>query len=404
MPLLNKKLFVADAMLLLLSLGYGLVASLLSVYLDSIGVSLANIGIIFSLGIIIGGLIRIPFGTLIDNVGRKRFILFSMLGYPIFSFGLFFASNMYHFVGLNVLLEISAAIFWVAFSAYYLDSMDKGSEGTEMAVRNTVSFGVGAITPLLAGLIVDILNFRYLFLIGGVIGLFAIPIALLLKDNKHNITQKSMTSEYETLLNKKGIHTILILVIALNAVIALWYIYMPIYLHDLGFSLGMIGAIIAAFNGVSALIQIPLGKLIDNLPARYLIVPGFFIAWIFGLFFLATKRVFVMALSRVALEVGTDMCYWPGIAALSRMTSRLNHGGAWALLQAVNALSFGIIAVVGGYMAELHGIQSVLAFTSWLSLFIGLAFVPSAVLSRRGFVNRHRHFFMQRMGHKNRSR
>ena len=280
---IRRDLVIVNVLLINIVLGAGLTTSLLSVYLDKMGISLTNVGIIFAFGAIIAGFLRLPIGCAVDCFGKKGFVILGAVGYPLFAIGVALARTVPQFIGLDIMIEIFAAIFWTAFSAHYFDLLSKGNEGIEIAQKNMFHYGAASMAPFLAGLIADRLGFANLFYISALIAAIGIPIAVL-SIKEHNkcktcFSFKSLEQEYKDVFKIKGFKTILFVLLVNNITWSFWAIYMPIYLVNHGFNFSEIGLIITGIWVSTMLIQIPIGKAIDKFPAKWILIPGF--GWYF---------------------------------------------------------------------------------------------------------------------------
>ena len=400
---MKKELLLANILLLNIVLGVSLVTSLLSVYLNQIGISLANIGFIFAFGAILAGFLRLPIGACVDYLGRRNFIILGALGYPIFAIGIALSKTTLHFIGFDIVLELFGAIFWTAFSAHYFDILSKGKEGVEMANRTAMQYTAVAAAPFLAGLIADRLGFTNLFYIGALISAVGVPIAAAtIKDHSKNkglICLTDFGKEYKQIMKIKGLKTLFAVLFMNNFTWTFWAIYMPIFLDQKGFSFTQIGLILSATLGAGALIQYPLGKAIDKLPAKYILIPGFGLIFLGSLVFFSLSNYFSYLAGRVVAGLGWDLSYWPAYGVFARITPKKEYGGAWAVLMAGMAWAYGIAALVGGFLTENYGIEKVLYISGVLALLTGLALISSKVLSQKGRKHLKSHQIMNHRGH-----
>ncbi|MFH0868917.1 MAG: MFS transporter [archaeon] len=376
----------ADSILFLNTLGYSLTTALLSVYLSGRGISLANIGVIFSVGIIIAGLFRVPIGILVDCMGRKKFMILGSIGYPLFAVGLIFANKVPHFTFLNIFVELFGAVFWTAFSAHFFDIMSSGKEGAALGVRNLVVYSASIAAPLLAGVIATNFGFTSVFAIGAAISASAILIALGVKDHNHKkqLCYNVMHTEYSEIFKIKGLPLIAAIIFVGDFIFVFWSIFMPIWLLQAGVSLEAIGFILTTNLIVGALLQIPLGKAIDKLPVRYILIPGFLLFWLGGILFFAFRNYTSYIFGRILVGSGSDASYWPAVGMLAKLTPRVNNGGVVALIFGLSVALKGAGVLIGGVLTERFGIQNVLVAVSFIALGTAIAILPFAILKKKG--------------------
>ncbi|MBI2040562.1 MAG: MFS transporter [DPANN group archaeon] len=385
---MKKQFALAYLINFVIVLGMGFVTSLLSVYLASQNISLTNIGFIFAFGAIAAGFLRIPIGACVDYFGRRKFIIAGSIGFVVYGVGIAFATTVPDFIALNLLFEIVAAVFWTAFTAFYMDILEKGLEGKQLAIRNTFGYVATAASPVIAGLIASAVGFKSLFLAGAAVAAVAIPAALAIsmKTNSKNICF-DIKQEYSDVTNVRGFNIVLITLIAHTLVWTFWSIYMPIYLKENGVSLASIGLILTSIWGIGAVLQIPLGKLIDKYPARWILVPGFFLVWVGGLLFFQFQNFLNYLVSRVIMGLGFDLAYWPAIGVFARHTPKKINGAGWAALMAGVNIVYGLAALAGGFLTDNFGIDLVLYASSFLAIIIGILLIPNKTFSESGLAH-----------------
>jgi MFS family permease len=380
-----------------------LVSSFLPIYLANLEISLMNIGFIFAFGAMIAGVLRFPIGTITDKVGRRPLMLIGAIGYPIFAIGTLLSRNTAHFVSIKLLIELFGALFWTAFWAYIYDILRKGHEGRQLAYTKILAIGVsGALAPFIGGFIIAYYGFTSLFYLAAAVGVVNIFfIATLIRDYLPPIKEsakhleKDIVKEYRDIINIKKFRIYLAIGVLHNIIWATWYVYMPIYLSDMGISIQQIGIMISLLYISYIITTYPLGKLIDKFPSKYLIIPGFFLMWFGGYMFFMFKDFARLTLSRMAIAVGFDATWEPMIARLSHITSEREHGGTVGLFRAGNAIAIGLSTVVVGYFAGIYGIKAVLWGVSTFSLIIGiiLVFINTGLMGK-GRAKLHKHHVM----------
>ena len=377
----------ADLLVFLVLLGWGLTTSLLSIYLNNLGISLANIGLIFGVGMIISGIVRIPMGTVVDKLGKKKFLLFGAIGFPIFAAGIALSTSIGHFIFLQLLIGFFSAVFWIAFGAYFFDIMSRGREGVQLGARNTVIYATAAFAPILAGIIAGNFGFTVLFFIAAFIGVAGIAAAVTIKEKSRSIAQirfKDIREEYKDIFKIRGYKTILFGISVVSLIMALWLIFLPIWLQDQGLGLEAIGTILTVNLLIGAILQVPLGKLIDKYPARMIIVPGFFFMWLGGILFFTFQNFFSFIVNRAFFGLANDAAHWPHVGMLAKITPKKEHGVAVAGISAAARFAHGGAALGGGILAATYGIEALLFGSAFLALATGLILTYSKTLMRKG--------------------
>jgi len=372
----NKGLLPLYVVSFIVSFGLTLALSFLPIYLSQIGISLVEIGVVFALASIIAGIVRFPIGALVESKGRKPLILFGAIGYPIFAIGLIMAKTTGDFILVKIFLEIFAAIFWTALLAYMYDVIRTKRAGRQIAIRN-ISGGIGVmLAPVTAGFIIVKYGFPTLFVISGAVSFIALLVALFFiketSTGSSSYTFSSMKEEYSHILHIKKYRYYLWIGLLHNIIWVVWYVYMPIYLKDIGMSTEVIGLLLSFNMMIFIATSYPIGRMIDKFPTKYLIIPGFFLAWAAGYWFLATRDYIQLAVSRSLIGVGMVATWEPMIARISSLTPKREHGFSVALFRALNSLLIGSTTIGAGWLASLYGISFVLKAVSILAFGIGV--------------------------------
>lgn len=381
------------------ALAFTLVSSFLPIYLDLQGISLINIGLVFAFGAMIAGILRFPVGTITDRVGRKPLMLIGAIGYPLFAIGVILSHNTAQFVSVKLLIEIFGALFWTAFWAYIYDTLRRGHEGRDISYAKIILGGGSALAPFIGGLIIAYYGFTHLFYLAAAVGLVNILFVWLILREREKSTheaisklEKDMIKEYKHIINIRKFRTYLMIGVLHNIVWVIWWVYMPIYLKNIGFGFQQIGIMLSGVHILYILSMYPIGKAIDKFPSKYLIIPGFLIVWASGYLFLIAKDFIGYAASRWVMSIGYEMEWDPLIARLSHLTPRKEHGGTIGLFRAGTAVAAGITTIGAGYLSEIYGIKTVLFGASSFAFVVAmmLIFVKTG-LRKRGRHLAHKH-------------
>jgi len=386
MKLFNDGYLKANAILFLVTMGFGLTSALLSIYLSEQGISLANIGLIFAVGLLVAGFLRVPLGVLSDCIGRKWLMIFGLLAYPLFSIGIIYSTLVAHYILLDLMLEIMGAIFWTGHSAYLFDAFAKGREGAGLSGRNVVSYLTGAVAPILAGVIATSVGFSKLFMISATISSLAILVALTVKDHnaKKRLCMPVMRQEFRALNRIKHFGWIVFIIAMVDFIMVFWAIFMPIWLLQQGIGLKAIGAILSANIFVGALIQVPLGKAIDKYHVKWIIIPGFLFMWVGSILFFTFQNYLSYAVNRIILGISSDAASWPAVGLLAKFTPTAEHGAATALAFGLATVGRGLASLIGGQLTSAFGIPLVLMGAGFLALFAALALMASGKGKKKG--------------------
>ncbi|MEB0208063.1 MFS transporter [Pseudomonas sp. CCC3.1] len=117
-------------------------------------------------------------GTLADRYGRKRMFIFGVAGFVLASLALGLAPTIVWFDGLRAVQGVAAAAALAGGSAALANTFEGRSRTRAFSLLGT-SFGVGlALGPILAGVLIEHIGWRAVFVSGALIGGLALLMAI----------------------------------------------------------------------------------------------------------------------------------------------------------------------------------------------------------------------------------
>jgi MFS family permease len=239
----NNRLFMLGNFLFALS--YGLWMNLRQLHLLDLGATPAEIGSVFALIALAGGLLPVPAGVLADRIGPKRVILASWL---LAFAGTFIAAlaQTWSFAGAGyVVFMLCIAANPATVSYVLLNTTDHDREGSAEGVMATAfaSWPAAMIfAPALGGLIADWLNIQANLWIGAA-GLLLAVVVFALADNTRPTRVPGRSNPVVLVGNWHFVALAGFFSVALTA-LYLGYALVPTYLEDArGFSAGFIGVL-----------------------------------------------------------------------------------------------------------------------------------------------------------------
>ncbi|MCU0488641.1 MAG: MFS transporter [Anaerolineales bacterium] len=143
--------------------------SYLALYLQSLGASIGQVGLVFSLASIVPLVLQVFGGWLSDTIGRLRAIA---IGSAIASFGylLFVIAPSWQWALAALALEyISGTTVGPSYSAFIADQSEERVRGQIFGLSNGIFLVIGVIGPPLAGLLIDWRDYRFMLAVTGVI-------------------------------------------------------------------------------------------------------------------------------------------------------------------------------------------------------------------------------------------
>jgi MFS family permease len=143
--------------------------SYLALYLQTLGASVGQVGLVFTLASIVPLALQVIGGWLSDTIGRLRTIA---IGSAIASVGylLFAVAPSWEWAIAAVALEyVSGAAVAPSYAALIADESREEARGRVFGLSNGIFLIIGVIGPPLAGLLIEWRDYRFMLLISGVI-------------------------------------------------------------------------------------------------------------------------------------------------------------------------------------------------------------------------------------------
>ena len=178
----NKRLYLVCLTVFPFMICTGIIYSILSIYMASLGLTKSEIGTLFTAGAV-GAAVSSPFwGSLSDRFGRKKIMVFSMAAFAIVFLGYAFSRNYIHLVLVQVLEGLAWAAMGSTAVALVADVVPEENRGKAMGIYNMTWNTGWIIGPTMGGLISDHFGFMTTFLLcsgltaaGLVLAAFLIP-------------------------------------------------------------------------------------------------------------------------------------------------------------------------------------------------------------------------------------
>lgn len=331
---------------------------LLPLYLASLGASVEQIGLFFTLQVLLSICFRILGGWISDHIGRLQTIaiggvfgLVAMLGFTL--------APTWGWVVLGALFnEIAGSLVGPSFQAYTAEKAPEGSTSSTFGWVNGLFFVCIIIGPLMGGFLVESYGYRSMLWVAT--GIYAVSTVIRLLMARGS--SWAVTALKPTLLLKD---TRALLVLLLSGGLLLW-LFITDGLADAGlqFALPFLPKFVTEVGGVSesaytglyawtsvvtALSMWPCGRFADRFGERRSIALGTllfgFIWW--GTVFKPTPPIFVVVFTLAGIAQGFIM---PAFSSLiSKAVPRESLGMTWG----VYMTALGVLAIPAPYIGGL---------------------------------------------------
>jgi len=182
----DKNLYNIFSAQFLLQLFYAFMSIYTPLYLQQLGFTWSEIGVMFSIMLLPFVLIEIPVGTLEDKkYGEKEFLTIGFIVLGISTLCISFITTKSFFIWTSILFitRIGAALVEISTDTYFFKKVDQQKTNIIGFFRITrpLSF---IVAPLLATLSLQFIPFQYTFIIIGACMIIGTRYSLALEDTK----------------------------------------------------------------------------------------------------------------------------------------------------------------------------------------------------------------------------
>ncbi len=180
----KRSLNILSFVLLVVSLGYGIFSPILPFYIESMGASGTELGLLNASYAVMRLIFGPIWGSISDRVGRKRILMVGILGFGITMVWFGLANKLWMLFSARILAGILSSATAPTTMAYIGDNAPEGELGKGLG-RLTAAGGIGAILgPLLGGLVASDSLSTPFYIAAGLAGISLTLTALFLPESK----------------------------------------------------------------------------------------------------------------------------------------------------------------------------------------------------------------------------
>jgi MFS family permease len=387
-PLLTKLMQVFLVAMILANIAAQMYSGFIPLYLKSLGASVAQIGLFFTLFQIVPLVLQILGGWISDSLGRLRSIAIGSAVGIISYLGIFWAPTwQWVFLGQS-LNAITTSLVSPSFGAFIAEESSEENRAKVYGVTQSIYLIVVVIGPPLGGWLVDLWGFKPMLLVASLIYTCATVLRIYMSRRKSR-TEKETTpgkltfdslkenmSGIFALIISGGVLTWLLITDGVRDIaFSLIGTYFPIYLEDFGGMTATQIGILTSLTGIaSMLINYPAGWLADKKGERLNIVIGFLLQFAALFAFIRLNSFWGYAVVFALFGLGSGMMGPAYQSLLSKVLPKKLRGTGFGLIQSSLGLFSLPAPYIGGYLYQ--NISPLLPFriTTWVSL---LAIIPA---------------------------
>ena len=339
-------------------------------YLDDMGIPIALMGTLISLGPVFALLSRLPMGMAYNQARARLLVSMAILvmGFSNFLFSL--ATDSLTFAIVQALNGFAYGAVTTLYMAFYVDSLAADENRNHAMGYYVGTLAIGYSTGnFFGGLIADRWGYAWTFQLGALLSLVAVGLLWLLH-GPSGVGESSMKGKGHDKLTSReslrallepGLATVVIVALFLNLLHQMGGVFISLYALSVGMSLTQIGVIRAAYAGCNAVTRPISGHVVNKIGHRGLSYFGLplqsLILMLVPLFsgfgtilFIYVASGLLRAIVVVANAVGLVQ---------DVPESRVRRGLASGVYNAAGDLGNILGPSVGGFIAHATGIASV---------------------------------------------
>ncbi len=267
----TRNFVLLAAAYMLSMMGLNMQLPLLPLFIDSIGGSELDVGIVIGILGLFAIITRFPLGPYIDAHGRK---LVFMLGIACFmaSFWLCsFCTETWHLVMVRMLSGVGLASLVLGGVAMVVDSSPKGRLGEVLGYYTGIGISSMVFGPALSGIILDTAGFDASFWVSSLLCLAALMFALGVREKFH--VREGIEMRFRDVMRNNNLITASIVGLFLALCFVTVGSFFPLLATSQGLSASEIGLFFSIY-GIAIIASRPVfGKLSDRVGRVTLLVP-----------------------------------------------------------------------------------------------------------------------------------
>ncbi len=350
----GRNILILSIIFLVSSLAIDLVTPIWPIYIrDSLGASMTELGLVFSLANAVAAIMQIPSGFLSDKYGRRRLHIVgtSLAVFPPLMYAL--ANNWTDLTPWVMLSGFASGLYVPVRWAIIADVSSTETMASAYSWTN-ISWLVGStVAPFVGGIIADLYGLRFPFLFCFMLRFAVFPLTLLMQETRRKPQVKKTDNKSQ---EANGINKYLLIVVLFSLINIIQGIgigvqdpVIPVFVRaKFGVEYTFIGMLYAIGFGVASIIvQIP-GAKCSNLFDRRKVMFATFVASspFFLLFFYSRNTLELigfMFLSNAILNLS-----WSAFQTLMMDSC---PSSKWGLINGVSATTFWIGIMLGNALS-----------------------------------------------------
>lgn len=367
---MRRLLLLASAMIFFDVAFFAAIAPLLPEYVDDLGLSKAQAGVLsasYAAGTLIASL---PAGYVASRIGPRRAAIVGLLTLGVSSVVFGFAEDIYLLDASRFVQGVAGALIWSGALTWLITAAPEDRRGSVIGTALGTAVAGALLGPALgavAGAVGTELVFGSVMVITALLALAAAR----LPEEKHRPEVQSLREVGAVLLSRPVVEAAIFVAVP-SVMFGAIEVLVPLRIDDLGGSHGVIAAGFIVGAALEAMLAPVAGKISDRVGRRTPYVSGLTICALAMIAIAAVVTLGEVLAALVLTSLGAGLCFAPALTLISDVAEESNlHQGyaaglsnmAWASGQVIGGIGGGVVASLTGYAAPSLAIAALLAVT-----------------------------------------
>ena len=359
---LKRDLWLLFALNLAIGFSGQFMAPLFPLYLEGLGASEVEIGLVLSLASVLATALMIPAGLLMNRIGKKRTLLVSVVLAALPPALISLVSDWRWVTPLYMVFSASFSFFIVARMAMISESATPGNRATLFGVMNLAWPIGGIIAPTLSGHLVENYGWAPIFQVTALIMAAGLIPTLRLKEPAAPVIVEQVHEKRPSILDGKYLPfmTLIFLFQFLSGMVeGMIGTILPLFLkNQIMISESLIGLFFTASSLLILVTQIPSGRLADRYGRKRMIVLALLpIPLLLGAWMYVDDWLLLLVL--YAAVSGFRSMTWPSsLALLADFIPSELMGSALGVRMTSMRLGSTVAPILAGYLYSSVGYRS----------------------------------------------
>lgn len=366
---MRRLLFLASAMIFFDVAFFAAIAPLLPEYVDDLGLSKAQAGVLsasYAAGTLFASL---PAGYVASRIGPRRTVVIGLLTLGASSVVFGFAEEIHLLDASRFVQGVAGALIWSGALTWLITAAPEDRRGAVIGTALGTAVAGALLGPAL-GAVAGVVGTELVF--GSVMVITALLALAAARLPETHVPEGQPLREVAAVLLSRPVIEAAIFVAVPSVMFGAIEVLVPLRIDDLGGGHGVIAGGFIVGAALEAMLAPVAGRISDRVGRRTPYVSGLAICALAMIAIAAVMTLGEVLAALVLTSLGAGLCFAPALTLISDVAeeSSLHQGYAaglsnmaWASGQVIGGIGGGVVASITGYAAPSLAIAALLAVT-----------------------------------------